>query len=571
MEFKIKPYSKNRFPLKGVLIKSSSVADWINAIQSLRLPLAEIKIYPLPDRTPNSIWGCVIISIPALDKIVAVSKYELCQMVTDHLLIPERSILSPSMTEGELQQLFSSGIHIVHPEFGMVALSEEIELEQLLIVPSPVSLSITTPVETVHTPKRVHSFQVHRLPVEEVLKNLTDNIFPRQEQPKDDSLNLWEKVKLAFYRTMFSQQKSRNSNTVVQETSLGKGLKAFLDKILNKGPKWEGLQKDFEDLEARNQKQVDKLMDLLKKNPDEALKYAIPLDENGVARGKLGGQLDLSKRWFDFSLFGSPRSQTGSGTVNLGDSYYQLQNQYIATAEELLKKNEHQKAAFIFMKLLKNYDRAAAALEAGRYYQEAATIYIKHSGNKLKAAQCYEKGNLTLEAIDLYKELNEHEKAGDLYIKINQRTQAMMQYHKLATHYKAHSQYLKASSVYREKMDDARTGQSLLLEGWNSNKDATNCLSSYFSNVKDIDERWKDITSIYTHHTSDMNKESFLEVLKREYKKKNELTERLRELAYEVVAYQLPQNPGIATELKDFNPNNTELRKDAIRFKMKKK
>jgi tetratricopeptide (TPR) repeat protein len=404
-----------------------------------------------------------------------------------------------------------------------------------------------------------------------VLKNLTENIFPKQEKPKDDSLSLWEKVKLGFYRTIFSQQKGNNSAAVVQETLLGKGLKAFIDKILSKGQPWEGIQQDFEDLEARNQKQVDKLMDLLKKNPDEALKYAIPLDENGTTRGTAGGQFTLSKRWLDFSLFGSSSSPSTSGTVDLGDNYYQLQNQYIATAEELLKKNEYQKAAFIFMKLLKNYERAAGALEAGRYYQEAATIYVKHSGNKLKAAECYEKGNLTREAIELYKELNDHEKAGDLYIKINKHAEAMIQYDRVVNAYKASNQYVKASLLCREKMNDPKRGQLLLIEGWDNNHDASNCLRTYLSTIEDTDQRWKEITSIYTYRTTDVHRESFLEALKYEFRKKNELSEQIREMVFEVVATHIKINPSIVSELRDFNPNNTELRKDAIRFKMKKK
>lgn len=570
MELKIKPHSKNTYPLRGLLIKSSSVASWIKGIEEMKFSLAGIKIYPVPNVTPNSIWGCLLLSANSIDNIKG-SSHELCQLVSNNLLIPERSIVYPATTDSELEKLFASGIHIFHPEVGLVELSEALDLEHMLSSPREIPVHITIPDEGERVPKSVRSFQVHRLSPEEILKNLTENIFPKQEKKKDDSLSFGEKIKLGFYRTLFSRKKDKNTTSTVGPTSFGKGIKNLIDKLLQKGPTWDRLQQNFEDLEARNQKQIDKLMDLLKKNPDEALKYAIPLDDTGATRGGTDGRFELSKRWFDFSVFHNDNSQTRSGVVDIGDHYHSLQNQYIATAEELIKKNEYQKAAFIYMKLLKNYSKAADALELGKYYQEAAIIHIKHSGNKLKAAECYEKGNLIQDAIGLYKELNNHEKAGDLYMKIHDRKQAIVEYEKVVNNYKLSSQYLKASLVCREKMNDPSAGQRLLLEGWNGNKDATNCLRAYLSNVEDIDQRWNDITSIYTHHTSDLNQESFLDVLKHEYKKKSELTERVRELAYEIVAAQIPKNPAIATELKDFNPNNTELRKDALRFKLKHK
>jgi hypothetical protein len=61
-----------------------------------------------------------------------------------------------------------------------------------------------------------------------------------------------------------------------------------------------GLQQDFEELERRNQKHLDRLMKLFKNNPLEALKYKIPLDNEGYQEGRMG-QLTLSKRWMDFS------------------------------------------------------------------------------------------------------------------------------------------------------------------------------------------------------------------------------------------------------------------------------
>jgi hypothetical protein len=68
---------------------------------------------------------------------------------------------------------------------------------------------------------------------------------------------------------------------------------------------------------------------------------------------------------------------------------------------------------------LKNAHSAGNALETGEHYQEAASVYLKYANNKNKAAECFEKGSMTMDAIGLYKELNQDEKVGDLYITIH--------------------------------------------------------------------------------------------------------------------------------------------------------
>jgi len=48
------------------------------------------------------------------------------------------------------------------------------------------------------------------------------------------------------------------------------------------------------------------------------------------------------------------------GTVDFRDEFFRLQNQYRLTAKELKEKGKFKKAAFIYLKLLKDYNAAAA-------------------------------------------------------------------------------------------------------------------------------------------------------------------------------------------------------------------
>lgn len=571
MVLKIRPYHKNIFPIGGLLIKGSSVAIWIKEIQLLQLSLKSIQIYPIPDTTANSIWGCLVMGVSKLDSR-QIGINELCQQVSDNFFIPEKSIIYPSITLDEIEGIFPCTKHVIHPEFGLVELTAELNLGEVILVPTEQSCRVVKPKESVFIPKQIKSFQIKPVSPEDVLKNLEENIFPKMERMKTDPLSIFEKGKLLFYKMLFTQTKSEgyNSSLATGKTNFWAKVESIINTIAKKERKWiNNLQQDFENLSQRNQKELDKLMDLLKSNPEEALKYAIPLDNQGSTRGGTNGQFNLSKRWIDFSLFGN-NFGSGSGSVNIGDHFFELQKQYLSTAQELIKQKQYQKAAFVYMKLLKNHQMAAQTLESGDYFQEAATIYLKHVVNKSKAAECYEKGNMISDAIEIYKELNENEKVGDLYLQIHNRKEADVYFEKVVDGYKSKNQYVKASLIYKNKMMNELGGQTLLLEGWRNNKDAYNCLNNYFSNIKDIKILKNEIDSIYANDVTGHNRESFLQVIRHEYNKKNELSDSIKEMAYEIVAAQIPINPSIVTELKGFNAKDKELIKDILRFKVNK-
>ena len=151
------------------------------------------------------------------------------------------------------------------------------------------------------------------------------------------------------------------------------------------------------------------------------------------------------------SLFSEQYRPTASGSIDLGNNYFTLQQQYTKTAQELINKKNTKRAAFVYMKLLKQYHQAADTLEQGKLYQEAATVHLNHTGNKLKAAQCYEKGKMTNEAINLFKELNEHEKVGDLYMSINNQRSGLEHYNMVLDQLKDQHQYVKASLLCRNR------------------------------------------------------------------------------------------------------------------------
>jgi len=575
MYLKLKPSKSNQFPIGGVLIKSNSVKEWLLEIQSMAFALNEIEIYPIPGTIANSIWGCFVITSKKLTS-QHVGKHELCQKVCANFFIPEHTTVTPVISETDQNSLFSTTPHICHPEFGFVQLEEKYNPTYYIETPTEKFRYVREPQPSVFIPKQIKSFQITPVSNEDILKKLEEKAFPKKKKLPDTKLSILEKAKLSIYKTLFTKKNKAETNSPTEHTDLMQKIDGFVKSMFHKKKDWsEGIQEDFEDLNKRNQKEIDKLMELLKNNPEEALKYAIPLDNTGASRGQNSGQLQLSKRWNNFSLFGSDMFSGGNhggggGSIDLGHHFHQLSDQYHKTAKDLIDKKEYEKASFVYMKLLKDFHLAASTLETGKMYEEAAAIYLKHANNRLKAAECYEKGNMIAKAIELYEEIELYEKVGDLYLTLQNQPKAFQAFEKTVEVYKRKNKYIPAALIYQHKMKDMLKTQNLLMEGWNHNIEPYNCLNHYLENINDTKALKSEIENIYTNLRTE-NRELFLRVIQKEYEKKNELTNYLRELGYELIAKQIKINPRIAIELKKFNLGDKEVMKDISRFNSKKK
>ncbi|MCE3296012.1 MAG: hypothetical protein K0R65_1726 [Crocinitomicaceae bacterium] len=558
------------FSVGGFFIRGASARNWLIEIQSLGMSLHDIRIFPLPGSTANSIWGCIVLVDESEGNFNA-GRHEYCQRVFPDFYIPEKCEVSPRISQEDHERLFNNKIHVFHPETGFVILEETLMIGNLFVMPEEKFRFVFSPEDTNFIPERIKTFRVQVDETEDPLKALEKSVVPKQEKLPSNPLNFLEKIKLGFYRLLFRPANSGTKTTgSADETKKPSWLgKLILGLSSKSGPMLEKMQRDLENLEERNQKQIDKLLKLLKDNPEEALKYAIPIDNSGAARGKEGGFLDLNVRWNNLSLFQSPNSGNGR-VVDIGDYGTHLTNQYLKTAQELVDKGEYEKAAFVYMKLLKNNYKAASTLEEGHYYKEAAALYLKHLKNTQKAAECYEKGNMTDEAVKLYVELKKYEKAGDLYLKLSKKELAYQFYEQSVAEEKSKKKYLNASSIYRQKMNNPQKSQDTLLEGWESGHEAESCLGNYFSAIGDSEEKKAAVNQVYAHKTNDKNLKKFLEVIEKEHRKQNELKPFLREFSYEVIAEKASRNPDLTDLLKRLNSEDKEIAKDTSRFRLKK-
>ena len=571
MFLKLKPYSQNSYPLGALLIRGDKVSEWLNTLQGLALDWNQFEMYPIPDVEPNSLWGCFVKLHDVQD--FAIGKFEWCQQVYPNFFIPELSILSPELLPEDHRVLASENIHVFHPEFGLVEVAKSLDLSEVFQLPTSTQAHIQQPKPGVIIANEVKRFQIKPRTEGDILDDFEGAVFGEKEGMSNDPLDVVDLGKLALYKGLFRKNEN-DGEKQTEKTGFMKGLESLFGGD-DQNKSWpQNWQNDYEDLERRNQKQLDRLMDLLKKNPEEGLKYAIPIDDNSSSRGPdLGeGAWELSRLWGDFGLFGSSGFNGGSGgSINLEESRLEkLRRQYQETAESLVEKGDYKKVAFVYMKLLKDYYMAASTLRDGKLYEEAATMYLKYLKNEELAAQCYEEGKMIEKAIELYEELRNYEKVGDLHLSIGNHKEAMVFYQKVIDALVLEGKYLQASEIAENKTKDLTLTQRLLQDGWLQEKRGVTCLKRFLSNIKSLDDRLIELKQI--HGTLQKRRcEEFLEVIYAEFKKGNELRSETKEMAYEIIAQHASKLPHLVENLKKYSEEDKEVARDVFRYKTGKR
>jgi len=273
------------------------------------------------------------------------------------------------------------------------------------------------------------------------------------------------------------------------------------------------------------------------------------------------------------ALENKEKSGNSSGKKGSGGNFYlenslfdRIRNKYEELAEKYIAEKDYTRAAKVYMNLLNDNYRGAKTLEDGGLYNEAAVIYLKKLKNKSEAASCFEKAKQYQKSIELYKELEQKEKVGDLYMQINDTKNANYYYQMVVDDYVNNDQMVKASLIYRKKMDVPEEAQKILLQGWEENKDAFNCLNNYFVNINTIEDLNHTIQNLYLKTPSD-KKLIYLEAMKHEFKKDSKLQETTRNIAYEIIAENIENHSSIINELKHFNPKDEVILKDISRYR----
>ncbi|AZA79331.1 AzlD domain-containing protein [Chryseobacterium sp. G0186] len=253
MELRIKPFPKNNYPKKGLLIKGSSPVIWLQEMEILGINLDQVKSYAVPADIPNLLYGCFLIFNEYPPQEIGRNAYFQC--VENKLFIPENTTFYPKINKEDWETI-NSDFLIMHPEFGLVKLSEQIDWIALIQEPGNIDETVRKPLNGVTIPQQIESYTVEM----------------------DD-----EKMLEALQKPQTEEEWMNN------------------------------LPFDMKKVMAGNKKEIEKYLQYIEKYPERAIELGVPLDIMGTSRGNGSGKFT----WLE-GLFGgsSGGKQESSSTRN---------------------------------------------------------------------------------------------------------------------------------------------------------------------------------------------------------------------------------------------------------------
>ncbi|GAA5095290.1 hypothetical protein GCM10023210_27810 [Chryseobacterium ginsengisoli] len=255
MELRIKPFPKNNYPKKGLLIKGSSPLTWLHEMEILGIDLNQIQSFPIPSTEPNVLFGCFFVFQNLAPTEIGRNSYFQC--IDNKFFIPENTTFYPKINPEDWQNVESKFL-IMHPEFGLVKLNEEIDWISLIQNPKQSEDEIRKPLNGVKIPQKIESYTVEM----------------------DD-----EKVLEALQKPQTEEEWMKN------------------------------LPFDMKKVMAGNKKEIEKYLNYIEKYPDRAVELGVPLDIMGTSRGDGFGKFKFQNSWFG-KLFGGDSEDASNSTYS---------------------------------------------------------------------------------------------------------------------------------------------------------------------------------------------------------------------------------------------------------------
>ncbi|HUY90021.1 MAG TPA: hypothetical protein VMV10_14895 [Pirellulales bacterium] len=458
--------------------------EWLAELIAWQAPLAKARLHVIPvssgERTPCGVF-VLGESPPASRRSPRALPY---RVAAGRMYLPVDADLDPPLDDAELLRLLESDdtVYLWRPQTGLVELaaSRSLAVSDLLLAPAADAQAWDCGVAGVALNARLFSIEPEATPtVENVLESARDDI---GSEPLD----------------LKQLPPAANEPLAGIGGVLGRGLMLGLAGALygltrlvphmgavhnwiNKFEDWAGakLNKLAQSLEASRHRELTRLLDLLRSNPDEGLRYALPMG-GGDHRGLAPPSARLGRRNVDFSL----NWFRGGGPADFWDLPAQLQQRLLTRYRELAAREialgRHRRAAYIFATLLGDVKSAANTLADGGHWREAAVLYEERLKQPHEAARCLRQGGLWAEAIALYEKLGEHETVGDLYQQLDQRDEAERAWRRAVAACDARFDALAAASLLEHKIGRIDEAWQRLLAAWPRSPQAVSCMTEAF-------------------------------------------------------------------------------------------
>jgi len=429
-------------------------------------------------RDPHAPRGCLVrtgspVAVPETRRAIP------CEELPGGLVLPRPARLKLPVTRKDIDALAGGGHVFWHPMEGWVRFADEdaVPLEDLLEPPAVRPEPWNRAHPGLPPPPRLLAVQVRQTEEPDfLLEEGRDDIGSESDAGPpgaggDSADGNWLRRAGQGIRRRFFE-----------------GVRGFTGRFpIHDGPRtWVN---DLEDWASRNlerpgrppQRDFGQLLDLLRTDPDEGLKYALPLGDHGAKgrgaapdAGEGGG---LARRNVDFDLGNLLGGGGRVGKWSLpSEDYAALHRAYRDSANRELNLGRYRRAAYILAHLLGDFAAAANALQQGHHHRDAAVLYRRKLNDPGRAAACYADGGLFEEAIQLYEELGNHEELGRLYGELGREDAAREAWERAVQARNDRSEFLRAGVLVERELGDLERARELFQAGWPQSADAAACL-----------------------------------------------------------------------------------------------
>ncbi len=572
----------------GVIV-GSSVDAWLAELGRWGLPPEALELYVLPrSRQARQASGLFVVfrngRTPAETRI-----FHPYGRVGAAFYLPVDASLEPAMSEEEIGSFHKWHCQVLHPAIGLIGFDQNDRLtsSQLLARPRRVERNWFCARPGLEAPPRLTAVLLERsTDLDSFFDAGKDDIGSdpldalSESGPRnavsDAAGQLAEK--LLRGAGSFAERLQRAGNAPAQSSGSGRG-------------EWPGLLQRFGDwaqnradvLKRMREREVNRLLNMFKTDPDTALRFALPLEGGRFAsRGKAtpGGLLGPRDANFNLNALGGGRP-VDSWDID-GPTQWQLSQEYRRATEREMALKHWRRAAYIFAHLLGDYHSAAQALEQGGHYREAAELYVDYLNKKEAAADCLRRGGLLLEAIEIYTELKRWETVGELYEHLDRREEAQEFYCKAVAQALAQHDHLDASRICERRLHDRKQALETLWAAWPSSAQVEQCLNRYFEllgrdgNHKQSRQKLKEMVNDSRGGLQSHIAVNVMAKLQKSYPER-ELREELVEHAYTVIGRELKavqaekRHSSLLLKLPGFVPHDPLLRRDCDRYAHQRK
>ncbi len=464
---------------KAWLIPGADAGIWIEEIAACGVAMDACTLYILPSSLANPQPAGVLV-VPAEGTCKHVSTRGLpYACVGGKLFLPSDAELDPPVSEAEMKGLLSWQVAILHPGIGLVGFSagNSIGVHDLVAMPRRVSspwdeavagVALNTRLKSVH-PLIAPTFQlVVEMGRDDIATESVDETIPPAIPDKSSVLSIKR------FAAWLAGKKPPGGKASAQASEESAGMFSAI---------WRWAHRDrpltTSELQSRRDRELQRLLQLLMSDPDMGLRYALPLADDS-SRGVASPSGQLGQRETDFNLDSISGGRAADQWAIAAEMRQKLRDQYREAAARELNLGRHRRAAYIFAKLLGDFATAANALKQGRHYREAAILYREKLNDTAAAAVCLEEGGLLTDAIEIYIELKQFEKAGDLYMRIERIDEGHKCYRLAVDQYLGLKDRLAAAQLMEQKLCAPDEALQILEEGWPGSQQGVGCLIGFF-------------------------------------------------------------------------------------------